>query len=146
VNEESDMDVVHFVGLGERGGLPRESSDVLAQGAVESLDVVGLASHGALGELFRGHHLSVGTPDVAEAVGSLVSRGQAVPQQAARLDAMTTQSKSHDLARAPTKSQPQPHLVLSLSHKRPHLIQLQHLAFFNGKQRLLQRRQSRHFF
>jgi len=104
MNEEMDSDVVHEVGLGKGGRFACEPSHSLAQGAIETLDVVGWPTGIGLVELLLGHHTRIRFPNIGKAASVFVGRWDAAPQHAAGFHAAAPDGISHDLACASAQS------------------------------------------
>lgn len=139
-------DLVHEVGFGKGGGFTGESADSLAQGAIESLNVVGWPISGRLLKLLTGHDPRIGFPDVSKAAPDFVSLGNPAPENAAGFHAPAPDGKSYNLPGAPTQSQPQPAFVFPFEHECPCFIEFQLIAFFKGKERLVQGGQAQPLF
>jgi hypothetical protein len=125
--------------FGEREGAAHQSRHALAQGAVESLDVVGFSLLFAPGVvLFWWNDLGVGSPKVREAGACFVRIRNFVPQLAKRDVVARARHPGYDLTGSAAQRQPNPHLLALAKHKGPHLVQFQHLALLSRKQRVMQ--------
>lgn len=94
---------MHGVAFGKGGGFSCEPSHPLAQGAIESFEVVGGAACLALQQLLLGHNASISIPDVSIAMRLFVRRRNRLPQPSTRRLAATANGKSHDLWTSPDK-------------------------------------------
>ena len=103
VNEEVDGDVVHEIRFGKGGGFAGESADSLAQGAVESLDVISWPISVRLLQLLSGHNAGIGLPNIGEAASGFVSLWNPTPQHAAGFHPPTADGKGHNLPGAPAQ-------------------------------------------
>ena len=123
-----------FLGEGER--FSDESGYALAQCEIEAFDVVGLALLFRAGlMLWGGHNAVVGKVEVGVAQGAFVAVRNLVPQHLATQRIPFSIPPRYNLPGSSTQRQPNPHLVLFVAHKAPHLIQLQHLALLCGQKR-----------
>ena len=104
MQEEENGGFMHERTLRKRAGLSHESSYSPPQSAVEAFEMIDRAAPLALGELSARHNRGVDIPDVGTTVDALVSRGNTAPQHTSGRNASTTQSISHDLARASAQS------------------------------------------
>ena len=102
VNEECENNFVHEVYLREGAGFSHQTGGSLAQGAVETFDVVCARFGLALCQLMSADDFGIRLPDVSKTVGDFVRVGNGVPQLLAGSLASTANDKSHDLPGAPT--------------------------------------------
>ena len=131
--KESDVNEVHEMAFREGERLAGESADALPEREIEALDVVGFSLlFGTRSVLVVGHHLLVGLPEVGEDEAGFVSVGDLLPQLAAAEHGAGAMMPSDHLPGAAAQRDPQPERVLLAAHKRPHLVQLQHLALLCG--------------
>ncbi len=104
--------------LGKRECLSHQSRHALAQGAVESLDMVGLSllfSRGVM--LFWRDDVGVGSPEVGEAGARFVRIGNFFPQLAQCDVVPWARHLRHNLAGSTAQRQPNPHLLALAKHK-----------------------------
>jgi hypothetical protein len=87
-----------------------------------------------------------GEPEVAATGATTIVGRDAHPQGAGALRRAISHEESDDLAGLPTQGNPHPALVGFGADKAPEFVQLQHVAFFGGQQRLAQWRQLGGFF
>lgn len=114
VKEEEDGDVVHEVGFRKGGGLASESADALAQGAVESLHVIGWPALLALLQQFLRPDPRISLPDIGKTQRNFVGQRNTIPQHAAGAHAPTADGIGHNLPGAAAQGQPQPLFVFAL--------------------------------
>lgn len=122
MDEECENNNVHEIRLGEREGFSNQSRQSLAQGAVETFDMVGIGFGLALGELIGLDDFGVSFPYVGIAVRLFVRSGNRLPQLAAGSGSPVSHHKRHNLPRAPTERQPNPALVFAPFDKAPNLV------------------------
>lgn len=147
VQKEPQTNLMHLLGLAERERLAHEPRQPLAQGIVEALDVVGLPAAFAYRNVLRfGNNLLVSVPEVRERHGTAQKWRHLLPEQAAGRFAAVSNRKSDDLACAAAQGEPDPALVLAASHKRPQLIEFQHIVCLGRSERFTQQRQAFGFF
>lgn len=90
MNKEFDGSFMHGVDLGKGQGASHQASQSLAQRVVEAFDVISLASSFTGIMLLWWQHRVIGFPKVAVAQAAFVAVGNALPEQAAGLDAART--------------------------------------------------------
>ena len=146
VDEEREDGEVHLVGFGKGEGFSDQSSQTLAQGAVETFDMVCARFGVTLGELLLGNDFGIRFPNIGKAVRFFVSVGNGLPQRKTGLLATISNGKRHHLASAPTQRQPNPAFVFASFDETPNLVQFQFIAFLKLGQSRLQRRQTHELF
>ena len=119
MDEEGKRGVMHEVGLGKGEGFTHQAPQALPQGAVESLNMVGLRFGFILRELLSLNNTGISFPDVGEAMRLFVSLWNRLPQLLAGASAATADDKSDNLACAPAERQPNPAFVLAAQHEAP---------------------------
>ena len=125
--------------FGEGEGFTNETRHTLAQGEIEAFDVVGFSlPFGARAMLLLGHNTLVTGIKVGVTRACFVGVWNLGPQTVATERIPFAVPPRHHLTRAPRKSNPDPHSILLMAHKRPHLIQFQRLVFLGGQQRAVQ--------
>ena len=130
---------MHLVGFGKGEGFSYQSSQALAQGAVEAFDMVGVGFGLALGELMARNHFRIRFPNIGKTVRCFVGSGNGFPQRKTRFAAPIANGKSHDLPGAPTERQPNPAFVFAAFDKTPNLVQFQFIPFLKLFQSCLER-------
>ena len=104
---------------------------------VESLDVISVGFGFVLSQLFGFNHFGIGLPDIGKAMSDFVGVRNRLPEFFAGSFTTTANHKSHNLARSPAQSQPNPALVLAAFHETPDLIKFQDIALLIGDKGLL---------
>ncbi len=128
VEEESESDSMHLVRFGKGESFSHESSQTLAQGAVETFHMIGARFGVALRELVGGNDIRIRLPDVSKTMRLFVGVGNGFPHEKTGLLAPIANGKRHHLPGAPTQGQPNPAFVLASFHEAPNLVQLQFIT------------------
>ena len=107
MDEKPDGQFVHFFGLGKGERFAREARESLAQGAVESFDVIGLPIAFAARSVLRWRHDGrVCAPVVGVDGQRLPSGRQRRPELARRVLIASAEPVGQNAPRAATKRQP----------------------------------------
>lgn len=133
--------------FGKRQRFADISANALPQGVVPAFDMRRFPRLFADAPMrFIGKHLRVGVPEIAETHAPSVRRRNPTPQPSTRAGAPVTNHEGDDLACPAAQDHPEPPFPCPLPHKRPDVIEFQHIIWENGPQRLLQGRQALDFF
>lgn len=148
MQEELDDKFVHFGAFGKRKGPARQPPQTLAQGIVETLDVVGGAPFGRTSLMLSGgEHVVVALQVIGPENPWAVTFGNTRPEHAGGGVIARPQGVGNDLAGTPTQSQPQPdHAAPAMTDEGPHFIQFQYLSRLRRSQRGFQGGQVQGFF
>ena len=133
--------------FGKRQRLANISPDTLPERVVPAFDMRRFPRLFADAPMrFTGKHLRVGVPEIAETHASSVRRGNPTPQPSTRAGAPVANHEGDDLARPAAQDHPEPPFPGPLPHKRPNVIEFQHILWGRRCQRRLQRWQGPDFF
>ena len=95
---------------------------------------------------FTGKHVRVGVPEIAETHAPSVRNGNPMPQPSTCAGTPVTNHEGDDVARPAAQDHPEPPFPRAFPHKRPHVIEFQHILWGRRCQRRLQRWQGLDFF
>lgn len=148
MQEELDDEFVHLWAFGKRKGLAHQPPQALAQGVVETLDVVSGTPFGRTSlRLSGGEHVVVALQVIGPEKPLAVTFGNTRSEHAGGGVIARPQSVGDDWAGTPAQGQPQPdHAASAMPDEGPHFIQFQYLSRLGRSQRGFQGRQVQGFF
>ena len=138
---------VAFDAFGEGVGPAHQPAQAGTQRAKPAFGVIGLAL-GLAAETMGAWWKStlVGQPEITARGAAAVILRHLLAQAERTVLAAISNGVGHDLAGSPAERHPQPALLRLALHEAPEFIQLQHVAVLAGQERVLERREGRHFF
>ena len=133
--------------LGERVSFSHQAADPRPQGAKPAFHVIGFALLLAAAAMrARGKGRPVGFPQITAAGAAAVSFGQSRAQVRRTLFTAVAERPGHDLAGSSAKGYPQPERLRFAVYKAPEFVELEHVTFLAGQQRVRESGLSLHFF
>lgn len=138
MEEESDVDEVHEEGFGKGKCSAHQASHAPAQRGVEAFEMVCVLLLSLLVELVGRDGVGVSGQTIGKTAAVLVLGWHFGPDILSGESVPLAPHPCHNLTGAAAQHKPQPDAVLLVAHKRPHLIQLQHIVLLSGHKRLFQ--------
>ena len=128
MEKELQTSIVHHPRFGERERFADKASQTLSERVIPAFHMSGFTGFlsGSRVLVFWDHCLVRG-PEIGETVSAAIREGKRFPQAMAGLFTSISHRVSHDLPRLAAQRDPDPGLVRLFPHKRPQLIQFQHV-------------------
>ena len=136
IDEQVEIEFVHFIWLWEGQGFADESADSLPECVVPSFDVTSLTGFLSNGLMFSGlDDCWIGFPKITEGSAPAIFFGDQFPELSAGFRTAVADEKRNDLAGPTTQGYPNPSFVGFWIHKRPQFVQFEHVSLLCRKKR-----------